>query len=74
MPKSGPFTINGSWGGVMGDVINRKYDLSLSDWFWNNDRNALLEFVPTSPNSIVLVMKPLHSSVDFGLFAREAIQ
>ena len=70
VPKTGPFSLNGSWGGVLGDVINRKYDLSLSDWFWNNDRNALLQFVPTSPNSVVLVMKPHQSKVDFGLFAR----
>ena len=54
----------------MGDVINRKYDLSISDWFWDNDRNELLQFVATNMNSVVLVMKPQHSNVDSGIFTR----
>ena len=70
LPKSGPFNISGTWGGVMGDVIHKKYDLSLSDWFWDNERNELLQFVGTNMNSVVLVMKPHYSEVDFGLFTR----
>ena len=70
LPKSGPFNMNGTWGGVMGDVINKKYDLSISDWFWDDQRNELLEFVATNMNTVVLAMKPQHSDVDSGFFSR----
>merc|ERR1712154_345821 len=33
-PKSGPYNLSGTWGGVMGDVVTKKFDLSLSGWVW----------------------------------------
>ena len=45
-PKSGPFNLSGTWGGVMGGVINGEYDLSLSAWYWIFARCELLSFAP----------------------------
>ena len=45
-PKSGPFNMSGTWGGVMGGVINGEYDTSLSAWYWIYSRVELLSFAP----------------------------
>ena len=45
-PKSGPFNRSGTWGGVMGGVINGEYDTSLSAWYWIHSRVDLLSFAP----------------------------
>ena len=45
-PKSGPFNLSGTWSGVMGDVINGEYDMSLSAWYWIDNRKELLSFAP----------------------------
>jgi hypothetical protein len=38
LPKSGPYNLSGEWGGIMGSVVNRKYDFCLSAWSWLADR------------------------------------
>jgi hypothetical protein len=38
LPKSGPNNHSGIWGGVVGGLVNNKYDLSLSAWNWIIDR------------------------------------
>ena len=45
-PISGPYNQSGTWGGVFGSVINRKYDMSLSAWYWIYDRVEFLSFAP----------------------------
>ena len=45
LPKSGSFNSSGEWGGVMGNVVNREYDFSMSAWGWRADRYNLLSCV-----------------------------
>ena len=33
-PKLGSFNMNGTWGGVLGGVINKQFDMSMSSWTW----------------------------------------
>ena len=68
-PKDGPYNISGTWGGVMGDVVNKKYDMSLSAWWWNIDRNDFLQFVPFTSSRKRLVLSP-HHPTDYGVFTR----
>ena len=69
LPKAGPFSINGTWGGVMGDVINKKYDMSISSWMWTIERHELEQFVPVAKTRRMSVMKA-SKSTDFELFTR----
>ena len=69
IPKAGPYSINGTWGGVMGDVINKKYDMSISSWKWNMERHELGQFVSVAKTRRMSVMKA-SKSTDFGLFLR----
>ena len=69
MPKSGPFSINGTWGGIMGDVINKKYDMCISAWTWNIDRHDMLQFSPMATTRKMCVLTP-DKTTDFGLFVR----
>ena len=68
-PKDGPYNISGTWKGVMGDVVNKKFDMSLSAWWWNIDRNDFLQFVPFTSSRKRLVLSP-HQPTDFGVFTR----
>ena len=70
LPKSGPFNLSGTWGGVMGDVINKKYDLSISSWVWTAERAELAQFIPIVKERFVLVWSPQRPETDFGLFTR----
>jgi hypothetical protein len=67
---SGPMNLTGDWGGTMGSVVTRKYDLSMSPWVRNVDRNSLLTFAPCVPTRTVLVVTPKNPETDFGLFVR----
>ena len=69
-PKSGPFNENGTWGGIMGDVIHEKHDMSISIWQWTLSRNDLLQFAPVAKFRLALAIKPVNSDTDFGLFTR----
>ena len=55
-PKSGPFNINGTWGGVMGAVVNGDYDFSMSIWASTVDRESLLEMAPIMRRQYILVI------------------
>ena len=70
IPKKGPYSINGTWGGVMGDVINKEYDLSISTWYWKADRVELVQFVPVVRGRMVLVSSLQNPKTDFGLLSR----
>ena len=69
IPKSGPYSLNGTWGGIMGDVINKKYDLSMSSWKWNIERHELGEFVAVAKTRRMSVLKA-QKATDFELFTR----
>ena len=69
-PKSGTYSINGTWEGVWGDILSRQYDMSLSLYAWKLARNEMFSFVPITANRYILVMKPQTSEIDFGLFTR----
>ena len=70
-PKSGPYNLSGTWGGVMGDVITKKYDLSLSGWVWNTARYPLAQFVPINKKTDVCAWTPKNPETDYGLFTRD---
>jgi hypothetical protein len=70
MPKSGPYNISGEWGGILGSLIMRKYDLCLSSWGWYIDRYNLLSFVAFVFGKVNLVLTPKNPEIDFGLFTR----
>jgi hypothetical protein len=70
LPKSGPNNITGEWGGMLGSVITRKYDLCLSQWAWYIDRYGLLSFVSFRNGKTVLALTPKKPETDFGLFTR----
>ena len=73
-PKSGPYSINGTWGGVWGDILSKEYDMSLATYTWTSARNKMFSFVPLTVDRFILVMKPQHSEVDFGLFTRAFVR
>ncbi len=54
----------------MGDVVNGKYPLSLSIWFWLPERQDILSFVPIVKENFILSALPQPSRVDFGVFIR----
>jgi hypothetical protein len=70
LPKSGPFNISGEWGGIMGKVIKREYDVCLSSWGWRLDRYDLLSFAIILSDKSVLIWTPKNPETDFGLFYR----
>ena len=60
----------GTNGGVMGDLLSRNYDMSLSQWTWILSRDALFDFVPFTQARYILALRPQQFTTDFGLFAR----
>ena len=68
--KSGPYNINGTWGGVWGDVISKHYDMILAPWLWTSARNELFTCVPLLNLGNILAMKQHNSKIDFGFFTR----
>jgi hypothetical protein len=69
-PISGPYNQSGEWGGIMGDVVNGKYDLCLSAWLWMAERHEILTFVPVYSKKQILVWTPKNPEIDFGLLTR----
>ena len=70
LPKSGPFNLSGEWDGVLGNVVNGKYDLSMSSWDWILERQNVLQFVLVSKTQKILVWEPKNPEIDFGIFIR----
>jgi hypothetical protein len=65
LPKSGPYCISVEWGGVMGSVVLRKYDMSLSDWGWYAEIYDLLSCVAFIQSDKVLAWTPKNPRTDF---------
>ena len=70
-PKSGPANVNGSWGGVLGDVTNGDYPLCLSSWTNTYSRVGMVDFVVAGEGSVhVMALYPQYPKYDTGLFTR----
>ena len=69
-PLSGPYNKSGVWGGVMGNIVNGKYMMSLSAWVWNFEREDLADFVPVLSDQILLAITPKYPNYDLTLFIR----
>ena len=70
VPKSGPFNMSGEWSGVMGNVVKGTYDMSMSPWQWNEERDNLVQFVLIIKSKQILVWEPKNPEIDFCLFIR----
>jgi hypothetical protein len=70
LPKSGPYNCSGNWAGVMGGIINAKYDMSLSAWIWTTERYEIMSFVTIITTNGLIVWTPTKQEIDFGLFVR----
>ena len=70
-PKSGPANMNGTWGGVLGDVTNGDYPLCLSSWTNTYSRIGMVDFVVVGEGSeLVMALYPQRPKYDTGLFTR----
>ena len=69
-PKSGPNNLSGEWNGVMGGVVNKEYDLSISAWYIVMGREDILQFSPIAKTRFVNILAPKRRALDFGLFTR----
>ena len=61
---------NGSYGGVLGDLISKKYDMIISVWYWLIERDNLADHIPIVRHREFLAMKEGKSRTDFSLFLR----
>ena len=61
---------NGTYGGILGDLYSKKYDMVISVWQWFLERDSLADFVPINKNREVLAKKAGRSATDFGLYMR----
>ena len=57
----------------MGDVVTKKFDLSLSGWVWTIARYPLAQFVPINKKTDVCAWTPKNPETDFGLFTRDKL-
>jgi hypothetical protein len=70
LPKSGPYNRSGKWGGVMGGIINAKYDMSLSSWIRTTQNSDMMYSVTIISTNDLIVWTPTNQEMDFGLFVR----
>ena len=61
---------DGKWLGVLGDVVSKKYDLSISTWSWKTERLGVLQFVVVAKTRYVQVLTPSRPTTDLTLFTR----
>ena len=70
-PISGPRNISGSWGGIMGNVINGSYHLCVGIWNHFEWRHSLLDFASMGTGSSYrIAYLPQSSYLDLWLFIR----
>ena len=70
-PKSGPSNVNGTWGGVVGAIVNGDYPLCLSFWTNTYSRIGMMDFVIMGPGvQYVMAFVPQLPKYDTGLFIR----
>ena len=69
--KSGPFNLSGEWSGVMGDVVNGKYQIALSTWYSFYERNTVVDLdvmIQWDLSVVSIILKP--PNIDSDLFIR----
>ena len=66
----GLLDINGTFGGIVEEVNENNYDMSLSTWYWNIYRNGIFDFAFLFPVTDVMAMKPQPSKFDYTFFTR----
>ena len=70
-PISGPSNVNGTWGGVVGAVVNGDYPLCLSFWTNTYSRIGMMDFVIMGQGvQYVMALVPQLPRYDTGLFIR----
>ena len=69
-PMSGPANVSGEWGGIFGYLMRHEYQLSISTWVWNENRNDMFDFITIIGDRMVLIAKPQRDPIDPGLFIR----
>ena len=62
--------VDGGNGTVLGDVMYKHYDMSLSPWLRTESRDKLFDMVPFIHNRLIMAWRPQQSKIDFGLFTR----
>ena len=65
-----PYNTSGKWKGVMGDIVEGKYQLTINAWMFPLYRNVILDFVPFTADRTILCLIPKLPEVDPGLFIR----
>ena len=70
VPISGPANVSGAWGGVVGYLVRREYQIAISSWIMNEGRLDMFDFVPIIRDRMVLIAKPQRDPIDPGLFIR----
>ena len=55
---------------MQGGVVKGDYELSISAWFWNVERNYILSSAPAVSSRMQLLLTPKSPETDFGLFLR----
>jgi hypothetical protein len=68
LPKSGLQNHSGKWGGVLGGIINGKYDMSLSAWVMMTKRYETMSFVLIVTTNDLIVWTQTKHEIDFGLY------
>ena len=69
-PVSGPANRSGVWNGIFGSVINGNYMFNSGGWIWLRERYGLVDFVPSTKNSVLLALTPKPLKFDLKLFVR----
>ena len=60
---------NGTYGGVLGDLFSKRYDMIICVWYWLMERDSFADHIPIVRNRDVLAMKtgtPISSVVILG--------
>lgn len=65
-----PYNTSGKWKGVMGDIVEGKYQLTINAWIALPYRTVILDFVPFTADRTILCLIPKLPDVDPGLFIR----
>ena len=71
MQISGPSNSSGTWGGIIGDILNGNYPLCISSWNNVESRIGMFDFIMSGrTRQFVLVYIPQNSGFDKSLFTR----
>ena len=52
VPLSGPPNANGTWGGIVGSLVDQSVQMSLSAWLSTFDRSTIFDSVQIYPSGI----------------------